>query len=153
MPVTVPLPEVDVRAPPESVRVAADKVKVDFAKVPPLTVRVALTVVLAASVTVPALTVRLAKGWVMFTAAVVVNATVLLPAVNVAFAAVTVQLPPTLMVEPFAMRVPLVAMTMEPAVMPRFAAEVVKIVLPVAPPVVFWTVKRPERVSALLAIV
>jgi hypothetical protein len=137
LPVTVPLPEVDVRAPPESVKVAAANVNVDFARVPPLTTRAAPTVVLAASVAVPALTVRLLNDCVMFTIAAAVKTTVLVPAVNVAFAAVTVQFPPTLIVEPFAVRVPRVPRVREPAVIPRFPADVVRIVLPVAPPAVF----------------
>lgn len=153
MPVTVPLPEVEVRVPPERASVAAERVNVDFARVPPETVSVALTVVLAARVAVPALTVRLLKGWVMFTIAAAVKTTVLVPAVKVALAAVTVQFPPTVIVEPFAVRVPLVPMVTEPAVMPRFDTEVVRMVFPVAPPTEFWTVRRPARVRAFVAIV
>jgi hypothetical protein len=136
-PETVALPEVDVRVPPESARFAVERVNVDFASVPEETVNVALTVVFAARVDVPAPTVRLLNAWVMVIVAVAVNVTVLVPAAKVAFAAVTVQFPPTLIVDPFAVSVPRVPIVTEPAVMPRLDPDVVRIVFPVGLAAVF----------------
>src|SRR2546427_124562 len=44
-------------------------------------------------------------------------------------------------------------MVTAPAVIPRLDPDVVKIVLPVGLPLVFWTVKSPESVSGFVAIV
>src|SRR2546428_11442314 len=44
-------------------------------------------------------------------------------------------------------------MVTAPAVMPRFAPDVVKMVLPVGLPLVFWTVKSPESISGVVALV
>jgi len=56
VPLTVTLPDVDVRAPPDIVRLAADSVKVPFAKTPPLRIRAFVTTMLLAGLTVPPLT-------------------------------------------------------------------------------------------------
>jgi hypothetical protein len=60
-PVTVTLPEVDVRSPPDSVMLPVDNVNVLFAKVPPETVRVLVTMTFDARVTVPREIVRSSK--------------------------------------------------------------------------------------------
>src|SRR3989441_11447965 len=44
-------------------------------------------------------------------------------------------------------------MVTAPAVMPRLDPDVVKMVLPVGLPLVFWTVKSPESISGFVAIV
>jgi len=89
----------------------------------------------------------------MLIVAAAVNTTVLVPAVKVAFAAVTVQLPPTLIVDPRARIVPFVPRVTEPAVKPRLEPEVSSIVFPVGDATEFRTVRRPVRVRAFVAIV
>jgi len=55
--------------------------------------------------------------------------------------------------DPFAVKLPKVARASAPAVMPRFDADVVKIVGPVAPPVELRIVSVAPILSALTAIV
>ena len=153
LPEMLTFPEVLVRAPPERVSAARTIVKVVFARTPPDTARAAFTVRLEARVAVPAATVRLLNACVMVVVAAAVNTTVLVPAVKVALAAVTVQAPPTLIVDPSATRVPFVPSVTEPAVIPRLPAEVSRAVFPVGTAVEFWIVRRPARVSGFVDIV
>ena len=59
----------------------------------------------------------------------------------------------TTTVDPFAVRLPKVERVSAPAVMPKFDADVVKMVGPVAPPVELRIVSVPPILSALTAIV
>lgn len=79
--------------------------------------------------------------------------TVLVPAVNVAFAAVTVQLPPTLIVDPSATRVPFVPSATEPAVTPKLEIDVSRTVFPVGEATELRTVRSPDTVRAFVASV
>lgn len=69
--------------------------------------------------------------------------TVLVPALNVAFAAVAVQLPLTVIAAAFAVTVPFVPMVTEAAVIPKFEADVSRTVLPVGLPIEFWIRRAP----------
>lgn len=153
VPLTPTFPEVLVIEPPERTRPPRVIVLVPLANVPPEAVRVAFAVRAEASVSVPAARFRLLKAWVMVSVPVAVKATRLVPAVNVAFAAVAVQLPPTLIVAPSARSVPLMPRVTDPALIPRFAAEVSRVVFPVGVAVVLRMVSGPESVRALVAMV
>lgn len=87
----------------------------------------------------------------MFTVAFAPKLTVDVPAPNVAFAAVTVQLPPTESVEEPADRVPLVPIVTVPDVTGRF--DVPRTVLPVGLPTEFWRRSEPPILRPFAAIV
>src|SRR2546422_9936973 len=69
------------------------------------------------------------------------------------FAALTFTLPLNAMADPFAVKLPKVAMASAPAVMPKFDADVVKIVGPVAPPVELRIVRVAPILNGFAAIV
>ena len=151
LPEIVTVPDALVRAPPDSVSVAAVRVLVAFANEPPATVRVPPTEMFEAAVTVPVVIVRLLNDWVMLMEALAPNDTVELPAVKVALAAVTVQLPFAVIVEPLALIVPKVPIVTEPAATAKF--EVARMVAPDGLPAEFCTVKEVATTSPLVAMV
>lgn len=152
-PLTVTSPDVLVMAPPDRVTVLSVMALVPFARVPPETVRTAATDRAEPSEAVPVATVMLLKGCIIATVVEAVKITVLVPETNVAFGAVALHAPPTLMVEPRARSVPLVPRVTEPAVMPRFAAVVSRMVFPVGVVVELRTVRSPPTLRAFVASV
>lgn len=151
LPEIATFPDVLVSAPPESVRAPADKAKAAFANVPPETVSIAPTLRLDAAVAVPAVTERLLKDWVMLMEPLAPKETVEEPAVKVALAAVTVQLPFTVIEEAPATIVPKVPTVTEPAVTPKPIDA--RVVAPDGLPAEFKTVREAATTSPLVAIV
>ncbi len=150
-PEMVTFPDALVSAPPGMERDVAESVNVPFARMPPEMVRAAPTERLDAAVTVPVVTARLLKGWVMLTDALAPKETVDVWALKVAFAAVTVQLPFTMIAEDPAVIVPYAPMVTEAEVMARF--EVTSVVAPDGVPAEFCTVKEAATTNPLVAIV
>ncbi len=126
LPVTVPVPDVLVIAPPLSVRLPLTvRANVAFAKVPPET-PIVDAVIAPVAVRVPPETVSVMKV-VESTDPVPVRMTVDVPAVNVP---VRVHAPETVMIEALAVRVPSEPIFIAPAVIGKFEPEVVRVVPP-----------------------
>ena len=121
----------------------------------PLTVSKPVTVSAAPNVLVPAPWVMLLK--LCPAASVIVpvapKTTVEVPLFNVAFAAVEVQLPLSVIVDTFAVSVPFVPIVMPALVTARLPTPVVRIVFPVGPTTLFWIVSVPPELSGFVAIV
>ncbi len=173
-PPMVTLPDVEVRAPPDIVRLAADNVKAPFARTPPLRVRAFVTTMLFARLTVPPLTPR--AGNVLWVDRVVIvpdalnvyvlvvpafhvepvpevvqePATVHVPVVTVSVP----EVPPVMVrddtptVEAFAVRMPELPMDNAPPVRPRFAVASVVVFAPLP-----WTVRVPLQFSPFVPMV
>ncbi len=149
LPDIVTFPDTLVSAPPDTESVAAESVNDPLARMPPDRVRVAPTVRLDAAITVPVVTVRLLKDWVMLMDALATKETVDVWAVKVAFAAVTVQLPFTVIVEDPAVIAPYVPRVTEPAVTDKF--DVTRVVAPDGVPAEFCTVREAATTNPLVA--
>jgi len=81
------------------------------------------------------------------------NATVEVPALNVAFAALEVQLPLSVIVEAFAVSVPFAPIVRPAIVTARLLAPVVRTVFPVGLAALFWIVSVPPQLRGFVAIV
>lgn len=155
LPAIVALPDVEVIAPPPRVTLPFTvSVFVPFAKVPPFTLS-APAVSWLPCVMVPAEIVRTLNDCVAprVIVAAALKTTVEAFALSVAPAAVDVQLPETVIVLALAVRVPFVPIETVPAAMARLDPEVLRTVLPVAPPAEFWMVRIPPTRRPLVAIV
>ncbi len=113
------------------------------------------TVTFEPRVVVPAFWVRVLKDspTLIVSVPLAPNTTVEVPLFHTWLAAVDVQEPLTVIVEPFAVRVPRLPRTSPPDVRGRFEAPVVRTVFPVGVAAVFTTVRVPAIRRPFVAIV